>query len=203
FEPVKERGLEASAGGTDFGMLFLAFSFFLIAAALLLVGLLFRLNLDHRAADVGLLLAVGYRLRTVRWLLLGEGSLLAVAGVLVGSLFALAYADLLLRLLVALWPGGAELSFLRLHATPQSFLYGAGAAFATSVLTVAWATRVLSRVPARALLAGETTPADPDPSHAAPRWSRLVAGLAAVGAAACLVAARFVQNHEAQAMTFF
>src|SRR5262249_32802054 len=43
FDPVAERRLQASQGGQDFGMLFLGFSFFLIIAALLLVGLLFRL----------------------------------------------------------------------------------------------------------------------------------------------------------------
>ena len=69
-------------------MLFAGFSFFLIAAALLLVCLLFRLNLDRRAAELGLFLATGYRPRTLRWLLLGEGALLTLAGVLVGSLAA-------------------------------------------------------------------------------------------------------------------
>ena len=58
--------LTASQGGTDFGGLFLGFSFFLIAAALMLVGLLFRLSLDRRAKEVGLLLATGYAVRTVR-----------------------------------------------------------------------------------------------------------------------------------------
>ena len=45
FDPVRSRLLDAGQGSTDFGMLFLAFSFFLIVAALMLVGLLFRLNL--------------------------------------------------------------------------------------------------------------------------------------------------------------
>src|SRR5205807_1876511 len=47
FENVRARGLASSAGSTDFGILFLGFSCFLIAAALLLIGLLFRLNLDR------------------------------------------------------------------------------------------------------------------------------------------------------------
>ena len=60
FDPVRQRLEEASRGSTDFGMLFLAFSFFLIAAALMLVGLLFRLKLERRAREVGLLRAAGY-----------------------------------------------------------------------------------------------------------------------------------------------
>src|SRR5207249_3240950 len=85
--------------------LFLGFSFFLIAAALVLVGLLVRLNLDRRAGEVGLLLATGYRTRTVRRLLLTEGLILAVIGGLLGLAGAVGYAALMLRLLAALRPG--------------------------------------------------------------------------------------------------
>src|SRR5262249_25520049 len=59
FDDVKARFDSASQGGQDFGGLFLGFSFFLIAAALLLVGLLTRLNLERRASEIGLLLATG------------------------------------------------------------------------------------------------------------------------------------------------
>jgi len=66
FQDVKQLGLQAGVGSNDFGMLFLGFSFFLIVAGLLLVGLLFRLNLDRRAPEIGLLLAVGFPRRVVR-----------------------------------------------------------------------------------------------------------------------------------------
>ena len=69
-------------------MLFLAFSFFLIAAALMLVGLLFRLNLERRAREVGLLRAAGYPLATVRRLLLVEGLIVAAIGSAVGLVAA-------------------------------------------------------------------------------------------------------------------
>src|SRR5205823_14346444 len=91
FSPVRERLLGASQGGNDFGMLFLSFSCFLIAAALMLVGLLFRLSLDRRAKEIGLLLAAGYRRRTVLGLLLAEGLILAVLGCLIGLVGAVDY----------------------------------------------------------------------------------------------------------------
>src|SRR5205814_1827324 len=69
FDAVRQRLLNASRGGTDFGGLFLGFSSFLIAAALILVGLLVRLNLDRRASEIGLLLATGIDIRRVRRLL--------------------------------------------------------------------------------------------------------------------------------------
>ena len=150
FEPIRERMLQASSGGTDFGGLFLGFSFFLIAAALLLVGLLFRLNLDRRAAEVGLLLAVGYSQRTVRRLLLLEGTALAAVGAFLGCVLALGYAWLLLGLLASWWPTSFDRSFLRLHASVGSLAIGYGASVLVSVLTILWAVRVLAAlVPVR------------------------------------------------------
>ena len=44
FIPIKRQSLEASAGTTPFDVLFLLLSMFIIAAALMLVWLLFRLK---------------------------------------------------------------------------------------------------------------------------------------------------------------
>jgi ABC-type lipoprotein release transport system permease subunit len=203
FEPVKAQALAAAGGGTDFGTLFLGFSFFLIAAALMLVGLLFRLNLQRRAAEVGLLAAVGYRKRTLSWLLLGEGALVALVGSVTGCLVALLYAGVLLRLLEALWPGGGLQSFLRPHAAILSLATGAGASLLVSVLTIAWGLRVLARVPPRALLAGraesELGPGIGRPS----RWPWILAATGLAAAVALAVLGRFVHDDETRAMTFF
>src|SRR5262249_12435748 len=84
FDDVRARFAAAGQGGQDFGGLFLGFSFFLIASALLLVGLLTRLNLERRAAEIGVLLATGWRTRIVRRLLLLEGVIVAALGGLLG-----------------------------------------------------------------------------------------------------------------------
>ena len=72
FLPVKAMGLRAAAGTTEFNELFLAFSFFIIAAAVMLVALLFKLGIEGRADEIGLLLAVGFRRQARGALLLGE-----------------------------------------------------------------------------------------------------------------------------------
>lgn len=204
FDPVRERGLAASSQGSEFSMLFLAFSMFLIAAALLLVGLLFRLNLDRRASEVGLLMAVGYRRSYLRRLLLTEGGLLAILGGWVGSILAVGYAWLLLNMLAAWWPGALDRSFLRLHATLGSFLIGYVAALLVSMLTIAWAIRLLGKVSPRALLAGEVTGESELGQAARPgRRSLWVAGIGAVAALALVAAGGFVKDHELRAMTFF
>ena len=159
FDPIRQRALQASAGGNDFGELFLYFSLFLIVAALLLVGLLFRLNLDRRASEIGLLMATGYRRRTVFWLLLGEGAILAAVGGVIGLVAAVFYSRLLLDLLRRLWPNGLEQSILQPHASATSLVIGFAAAFLVSVGTIYWAMRALRNVPARALLSGDTTSA--------------------------------------------
>ncbi|HLZ09612.1 MAG TPA: ABC transporter permease, partial [Chloroflexota bacterium] len=117
FDDVKARFAEASQGGQDFGGLFLGFSFFLIVSALLLVGLLTRLNLERRAGEIGLLLASGWRSGTVRRMLLLEGTAVATIGGLIGLVGAVAYAAAMLRLFRALWPDTAASSFLNLHVS--------------------------------------------------------------------------------------
>lgn len=205
FEPVRERALAASQGSVDFRWLFLGFSSFLIVSALLLVGLLFRLNLERRASEVGLLLATGYRQRTIRRLLVAEGAILAAVGGLVGVIAAMAYAAILLELLRAWWPGALDNSFLRLHIDRDalvSLAVGFAAAWFASVLTIWWAVRVLRRLPATALLAGVTPDAE-GARRAAGRWPRIVLAGCALLAVASALAGRYATDHESQASAFF
>src|SRR5262249_30575013 len=57
---IRAQGLGASRGATDFGEYFTYFSFFLVLSALLLATLFFRLGIEQRARDVGLLRSIGY-----------------------------------------------------------------------------------------------------------------------------------------------
>jgi ABC-type lipoprotein release transport system permease subunit len=204
FDAVRARSLEAANRGVDFGELFLYFSFFLIVAALLLVGLLFRLNLERRAAEVGVLFASGYRHSTVRWLLLAEGALIAAIGALAGVGVAVLYAQVLLKLLRLLWPGGLDKSILRFNAAWSSFLIGYAAALAVSVLTIAWAVRLMGRVPPRVLLAGTTSEEnEPTTMRRGTRWSVGIAAGSIIGALALAVGGALVRDSEWRAGTFF
>ncbi|HUR55894.1 MAG TPA: FtsX-like permease family protein, partial [Gemmataceae bacterium] len=202
FDPIRTRMMTASRGGTDFGGLFLGFSFFLIGAALMLVGLLFRLSLDRRAKEVGLLLAAGYAVKTVRRLILAEGLLIAVVGTLIGLALAVAYNRALLAVLLGLWPDGEIGAFLKPHATPLSF----GIGFALTVvmaLGALWlSVRGLVKVPPPALLRGETAVA---PSLVKPTTNRArnaVVGLLTAGVGALVVGPR-LPNPDFRAMAFF
>jgi putative ABC transport system permease protein len=201
FEDVRARALAASTGGQDFGMLFLGFSFFLIAAALMLVGLLVRLNIERRASEVGLLLAAGFSLKAVRRLIVREGMLLGIAGMIVGLVLAAGYAALMLRLLGALWPDGSVGSFLHLHVSGLSLLIGGVGTLIAVWLTLRWAVRALSKVAPSALLAGEASPE----AGATKRPTRaiIVAVLGVIAAAALMIGGSFARDAEARAGSFF
>ncbi|MBX9581997.1 MAG: ABC transporter permease, partial [Gemmataceae bacterium] len=202
FDPIRERLLTAGRGGTDFGGLFLGFSLFLIAAALMLVGLLFRLSLDRRAKEVGLLLAAGYSVRQVRRLVLAEGLVLAVVGAAVGLLAGVWYNQLLLRVLLELWPDPEVGAFLKPHSTPTSFVIGFGAAVAMALVALWFGVRWLVRVSPPALLRGETAGPTLGPSRRPWVSLALIAAALLVGVG-LLAAGGSVANPDYRAMTFF
>ena len=57
---LRNQRVTASAGATDFGAYFSYFSFFLMVAALLLAALFFRLSIEQRASQIGVLRAGGF-----------------------------------------------------------------------------------------------------------------------------------------------
>jgi ABC-type lipoprotein release transport system permease subunit len=203
FQDVRERALQASRGGMDFGLLFLGFSMFLIAAALLLVGLLVRLALDQRGEEVGLLLATGYRTRTVRRLLLTEGLILAALGGILGIVGAIGYAALMLKLFASLWPEGSVGSFLGLHVRGTSVAIGYVAALVVSSLTIWWAVRALNRVAPSALLAGAIADAIDLTLRPRRRWPLWLAIGGTIAGLGLIVGGLYVTGAEERAGSFF
>ena len=202
FQPVRAQAIQASNGTVDFGEYFLYFSFFIIVAALLLVGLLVRLNIDRRAPEIGLLLAIGWSHAKVRWLVLVEGIFLAVVGAAVGLAGALCYADLMLRLLAARWPGDSSLVFLRLHADVTSFTIGYASSVLVSVATLWWSTRVLADQSPRSLLSGGIS-TGPGLADSRPTWSLWLIAVSLPGALALALLARWFPSQGAQTGAFF
>jgi ABC-type lipoprotein release transport system permease subunit len=209
-EPVRERALAASNGAQDFGQLFLGFSFFLIAAALLLMSVLFQFAMEQRAAEAGTLLALGFRPGQVRRLLLGEGAAIAAVGTALGVWGGTAYAKAMVDGLSSVWRdavGGTPLGY---HVSQGTLAMGAVSAWVVAVLTIWWALRRQGRRPARELLNEGNTALDLDDAvvtrggrtRRRRQWSGVVAVLAFVGALASGGSA-FFAGENAAAGAFF
>src|SRR5262249_48741920 len=93
-------------------------------------------------------------------------------------------------------------SFLQLHTRPQSYVIGYALAVLVSLLTILWATRVLSKIAPRSLLAGETNAeSELVPKRRGRAW--LWIALCLVGAAGCVAMGFWTQDEEMQASGFF
>jgi ABC-type lipoprotein release transport system permease subunit len=187
--PVRAEGLAASRGATDFGEYFTYFSFFLVVSAVLLAALFFKLGVEQRGREVGVLRAVGFSTPTVRRLFVAEGLVLASVGSVAGMAGALLYGELMMTGLRTWWVDAVGTTALVLHVSPVSLAFGALGGIAAAVTCIWWTLRSLSRISERSLLAGQVsldpTTLEQTDRRIQPGW--LAAGLLALGVA--LVAA--------------
>ena len=102
---ARARALAASRGATDFGEYFTYFSFFLVASALLLAVLFFRLGVEQRAREVGLLRAVGSRRRASGGCSRRRVAAGGRSAALIGIAGAIAYAGAMMAGLGTWWVG--------------------------------------------------------------------------------------------------
>lgn len=203
FEPVREQALAASSQAVDFGGLFLGFSFFLIIAALLLMGLLFQFGLEQRTTEIGTLLALGFRPRQVRRLFLLEGAALALAGGIFGAMGGILYARAMLLGLTTIWRSAVGTSALRYHATPETLIMGTVAAALVSTLTIWLTLRRQARRPARELLAEGSEEQTALSRRALKRSHGLWIGPITALSAIALIVKAFVHKETSSSETFF
>src|SRR2546426_4394327 len=153
--------LPAPRGGAELVEDFAYFSFFLVVSALMLAALFFRLGVEQRAREVGLLRAVGFTTARVRRLFSIEGFVLALIGSVLGAIGAVAYGTVMMAGLRTWWAGAVGTTALRLHLSPLSLAAGAAGALVAAMVCIWWTLRVLSRLSERSLLAGDVAVARP------------------------------------------
>ena len=152
--PVRAQALEASRGATDFGEYFLYFSFFLVISALMLSALFFKLGIEQRLREIGLLQAVGFPASKIRRLFLAEGLLLAIIGSLLGLAGALGYGQFVIVGLRTWWVDAVGTTMLRLHVSQLSLGLGAAGGIIAALVCVVWTLRGLGKESTRTLLSG-------------------------------------------------
>jgi ABC-type lipoprotein release transport system permease subunit len=151
---IRNENLAASRGATDFGEYFTYFSFFIVISALMLAALFFRLGVEQRLREIGLMRAVGFPPSTLRGMFLREGVLLAVIGSVIGSVGALGYGWLMMLGLRTWWVGAVGTTALELHVSPRSLAIGAVGGVLTAALCIVWTLRGLAPASVRSLLTG-------------------------------------------------
>ena len=192
--PARALAVEASAGVTDFGLYFIYFSFFLVVSALLLASLFFRLGVEQRLREIGLLRAAGFPAATIRRVFLSEGIVLAVVGSVIGVLGAVGYAGLVMWGLRTWWVDAVGTTRLALDVSPVMLAAGAAGGVLAAVGTIGWTLRALAPASPRSLLTGAVAEVTGVPAAAeggAPAGARarrigfalLGAGAVAVGVA--------------------
>jgi hypothetical protein len=173
--PVRQWALQASAGATPFHLLFLGFSYFLIAAAVMLIAVLFRLGLEQRAEEIGVLAAVGVERGKITRLFVCEALLVCAVAGIAGVATGIGYAWLMLVGLQTWWLEAIRTPFLRLCLVPATLLIGYLAGLCVASLTIFWTLWRMRSVPVRRLLAGEASDLPPAASMAGVRLRRMLA----------------------------
>lgn len=212
FRPVKAQGLAASAGTTDFSGLFFGFSFFLILSAAILINLLFRLGLERRVRNIGLITAVGFTQQQVRRLFLMEGLLVVFLGALVGTAAAVGYASLMVYGLKTWWIGAIGTRFLYVSVVPMSLVAGFIVSMSIALAALWWGFHGFRGISTRELLSGMAEASlSAKAQRGRSRRAAIIAGVAfaIAGALVLLSVARLIPRSEAfsgiswQSVAFF
>ena len=143
---LEANALAGSVGPVDFSQLFLAFGFFVILVGFALSSLLFGFSMDQRSRQVGMLLAVGYRIPTIRWIIGLEASAVCVVGSVLGLGWAWFFGKSILWMLGGSWSGAV--SNLQIIYSPSvgSIIAGLGISFFMGLMALSLASRKLFKI---------------------------------------------------------
>ena len=141
FLPVKEQGFNAVTNAVDFGELFLSLSFFVIAAAVLLIILIFSLNTESRNAETGILSGLGFTKKTIINLRISESVFIALLGSIAGAFVGIVYNNALMLGLNSVWQDAVRTKMIDVYILPQTLIIGALSGFIIALLVIFFTTR--------------------------------------------------------------
>ncbi len=167
---IRRQGADASRGSTDFGEYFLYFSSFLIIAAIILSALFFKLMIEQRAREIGILRATGYPITVLRRIFLTEGLFLSLLGSLLGLAGSLLYGWLMVFGLRTWWVGAVGTQRISLHLSWGGLMAGIASGIAFSLCAVLWTLRRLRHHSPRSLLSGILESAGSRPRSTKALW---------------------------------
>ena len=156
FRDLRKEVLKAAGGTTPFGLLFLCFSTFLIVSSLVLLTLLFRLDVDQRAAEWSLFSALGFTSQKILRLLCLQTFFLVSVGGLLGIACGIVYAAIMAFGLRTWWLQAVTTPFVYLHLSLESLLIGYVASGVVCFLAILWSFQLQRRTTLRWRLSSGT-----------------------------------------------
>lgn len=154
FQPIRQQALDGVKQAINFAPLFGGFSFFLITAALILVGLLFVFGIEQRAEETGTLLALGFTPKKVQNLYLSEGIILSLVGSVTGIFVGMIYTKLMLWGLETLWSGAVSNTHFIFSVNIMTLIYGLLGGIVMSIFAIWLTLRKQVRARIQELLSG-------------------------------------------------
>ena len=197
-QAVREEGIAAARGGVDFSELFLGLSFFLLLAAIVLINLLFKLNLESRGQQIGTLLQLGFRSQQILRILMIEAGFVGLSGVLAGVFLATLYTRIVFSFLNGLWWDIVRTDVLFIHISIFTLLIGAVISLFVALIAVYLPLRGYLKRQVAELHSQRSSL--PKPIWAKLRWSGAVV-LTTVSA--MLIVWQLIANQQQQPMMFF
>ncbi|MEJ5275150.1 MAG: FtsX-like permease family protein [Thermogemmata sp.] len=193
FKSLRQIISNASKGVELFGVLFLLFSLFIIISSLLLIILVYRLSVERRSSEIGILLSLGFNKYDTMCLLLTESFSISLLGSLCGLGLGIIYCFIVLEVWSLFWPNDDIKQIIKFHIEFKSFILGILITLSLGFLSQLWALRGLISIQIPQLLNGEQEQRD---VVVTPRWRP-----AAILALVCLVGAGIFAFWSARAST--
>lgn len=136
FLSVRGEGKLAAKNMVDFGGLFLSLSFFIILAAIVLCVLIYALNLQSRASEIGVLSALGFRPKDIVKIRVLEALPSIIGGGILGAFGGIAYNYFLLKALNSVWQDVVRTNQLEVYLHPLTIGTGMLSGILISLLSI-------------------------------------------------------------------
>jgi ABC-type lipoprotein release transport system permease subunit len=135
-ENIKQKGEYAGENAVDFAGLFIGLSFFLIAAALVFITLIYGIFFQFRTGEIGTLRSLGVPPSVIHKLFGLEVCFPIISGVVMGGIGGLGFNVLVIRALKTVWIGVVRTANLQAFISIPDMLFGIGVSFTVCIISV-------------------------------------------------------------------
>lgn len=136
FVNIKSQSLKAASSGVDFGELFLSLSFFIIAAAILLLVIIYSMNLESRITEIASMHAIGFSKSKLVQLLFSESALSIFVASIAGGFIGIAYNYFMIHALNSIWNDAIHADALEIFVQTKTLIIGVVSGIIISLLSI-------------------------------------------------------------------